>query len=267
MFIGNSFDITKNFSFGANLNYLFGRLEETNTLIVSNAIDFACNTQQGKKQQISGFSFSLGLNYRLYETENTIYTLGLTGAPKLSVNAKETFFAGTTTGDNIWSVDDNRFIDTLSFYDDKPVKTDWPATISIGLGRTKINKNNASFDYTFTHWKATSYENTRNSHRVAFGYSIIPQWNSPVKYFKRVTYRIGTFYENTNIIINNTGINNYSLTCGFGLPVRRGLYNCDIDFQAGRLGIKTDNNITDTYFRINFKIRFSELWFYKPKYD
>ena len=268
LFLSNCFDITENFSAALTVNYIFGKIEKTNTFIFN---DFAgsSNTQEGLKHQVNGFSFSMGLSYRLFTTETSAYTFGLTFSPKLPIHAYESAINGTISGDNIWSTDDNTFIDTLpdSFYEKRKVDLDWPAFISVGIGKMKVNKYNLGIDYSFGHWQNTDYENIRNSHRVALGYSFTPQWNSPVNYSRRITYRFGSFFESKNIILDNVGINNFAFTFGFGLPIRRGLYNCDVDVQVGKYGTTTKGNIADYYAQISLKLRFREIWFYKPKYD
>lgn len=266
LYLSNCFDITKNFSAAITANYIFGKLEKTNTLVFTDLAG-SLNSQEGIKQQVNGFSFLAGLNYRLFTTESSAYTFGVTASPNLPVKSSESTIRGTTTGDDIHSTDNNTFIDTIDFYENRNTELSWPTMISVGIGKMEVNKYNLCIDYSFGHWKNTNYENVRNSHRISAGYSFTPQWNSPVNYTRRVTYKVGAFFENKNIILDNTGINNFAVTLGVGLPLRRGLYNCDIDFQAGKLGTTANGNIADYYAQINIKIRFKEVWFYKPKYD
>ena len=81
----------------------------------------------------------------------------------------------------------------MIFYNDKTVQIEKPMSFTVGLGKTSLNEYSASIDYTFANWLSTNFENTKNSHRLALGYSFIPQWNSVVSYAKRSTYRFGAF--------------------------------------------------------------------------
>jgi len=266
LYLINSFDIFEDFSAGVSLEYLFGKLEETNTLIFPN-LTSANYTQEGLKQQISDFNVSFGLHYRLNKAEQERYDFGLSFTPKSKINGKEMYLKGITRHNNIWSIDDNIFSDTIVFYNDKSVRIEKPMSFSVGFGKTSLNEYSASIDYTFANWKSTNYANTKNSHRLALGYSVIPQWNSAVSYAKRSTYRFGAFFESTNISIFDTNILNFGVATGIGLPIRRGIYSVDIDLQFGQMGTNKNGQIKDHYIRLGLKLRFSEMWFYKPKYD
>jgi hypothetical protein len=266
VFITNSFDILENFSAGITANYMFGKLEETNTLMFSNLAG-SYNTQEGIKQQISDFGFSIGAHYRLKQTETKGFEFGLSLTPNSKIKGEESFIKGTTRGQNLWSADDNTFIDTIAFHTDKPIEIEKPLSLTFGAGQSQLNKYNAAIEYTFSNWASTGFANTKNSHRIAVGYSFIPQWNSAVSYSKRSTYRFGAFFESTNMTVKGTDIANVGIATGVGLPVRRGIYNVDLDLQVGQMGTNKNDQIKDYYARLNLKIRFSEIWFYKPKYD
>ena len=108
MYLINSFDIFKDFSVGVSAEYLFGKLEETNTLMFPELMS-ASHLQEGLKQQISDFNVSFGLHYRLDKTEQERYDFGLSFTPKSKIKGKETYLKGITNGENIWSADDNVF--------------------------------------------------------------------------------------------------------------------------------------------------------------
>lgn len=262
----NSFDITQNLSIGIATDYLFGKLEETNTLIFPN-LTSSNKTQEGIKQHIRDFSYTFGLHSRVNTTETERYEIGLSFSPKFGIAALETAVKGTTNGTNLWSVDNNIFIDTMKFYERKPVTLDKPMTITIGLGKTAVNKYSMAIDYTYSAWGATNHINTTNSHLISAGYSFVPQWNSATNYSRRITYRFGAYYESSNIKIGNTTLHNVGLATGLGLPIRRGLYSADIDLQIGQMGAIQKDKINDYYAKLSLKFRFSETWFYKPKYD
>jgi hypothetical protein len=266
LYVTNSFDVFKNFSAGITANYMFGKLVETNTLMFP-TLPGSYSTQEGIKQQISDFGFSVGAHYRLKQTETKGYEFGLSFTPNTKIGGHESLIKGTTRGQNLWSADDNTFIDTIAFYSDKSIEIDKPLSFTLGVGRTQLNKYSAAFDYTFYNWASTKFANTKDAHRVAVGFSFIPQWNSAVSYSKRSTYRFGAFFESTNLTVQGTDIPNYGFATGVGLPVRRGLYNLDLDLQVGQMGTNDNGQIKDYYARLNLKIRFSEIWFYKPKYD
>ena len=264
--LSNSFDIFKNFSAAITTSYTFGRLEETNTLVFAD-LGGSYNTQQGIKQQISDFSVSFGAHYRIQRSENSMYNIGATFTPKTKLNGIENMIKGVTTGDNLWSVDDNGFAYLIDSSFNKDIVLERPMSLSLGLGIETSNKNTFGFDYSFSNWKSTSYSNTKNAHRLALGMSVIPQWNSAISYFKRSTYRFGAFFESTNLTVSGTDIPNFGVATGIGFPIRRGLYNLDIDFQVGQMGTNANNQIKDYFAKMSLKIRFSEIWFYKPKYD
>ena len=266
LYLSNSFDLFSNFSAAVTANYIFGRLEETNTLIFSD-LGSSYNTQQGIKQQISDFTVSFGAHYRLKRSENSNYQFGMTFTPATKLGGVENMIKGVTTGENLWSVDDNGFAYLIDSSFNKEVNLEKPMSLSVGIGISNLNKSTFALDYSFTNWEKTGFSNTKNAHRVALGISLVPQWNSAINYLKRSTYRFGAFFESTNLTIDGTDIPNFGIATGVGFPIRRGLYNLDIDVQVGQMGTNTNNQIKDYYARLNLKIRFSEMWFFKPKYD
>ncbi len=264
--VANNFDITPDFSAGISVRYLFGKLEETNTLILQN-IGTSYNTQQGIKDQISDFDYQIGLRYRIPDAENSSYSIGVVFTPKSNISGKRNSIKGTTKGTNLWSTDDNIFIDIIAADTNKTISYDKPFSIALGIGKTIMNRYSYGIDYTFQNWESTNFENTKNLHRIAAGISYIPQWNSATSYFKRTTYKFGAFFESSNIRVKETNINIAGIGVGVGMPIKRGIYSLDIDCQLGQMGTHTNDQIKDFYARMSLKFRFSEIWFYKPKYD
>ncbi|HON18735.1 MAG TPA: hypothetical protein PK990_06150, partial [Salinivirgaceae bacterium] len=225
------------------------------------------NTQQGIKDQLSDFDFKIGLQYHIKQNENSRYSIGLVASPQTKIQGKRNSIKGTTRGSNLWSTDDNIFIDIIEADTNKTIQYDKPFSITLGAGKTVFNKHSLGFEYHFENWQATNYQNIKNAHRLSAGMSVIPQWNSATRYFKRTTYKFGAFFETTNLRVNNTDINLFGFASGITMPIRRGIYALDIDMQMGQLGTNSNNQIKDYYARLSFKLRFSEIWFYKPKYD
>lgn len=266
LFMSNSFDITPDFSAGVKVSYLFGKLEECSTLKFP-GMPGAYTTQEGIKRQVSDVDVQLGAHYRLRPTEERAYGIGVTFSPAMKISANENRIKGTTTGDEIASADNNSFLDTLFFVEGDRATFDKPMSFSLGLFAVEHNHFEYGVDYTYENWSATGHSSVRDAHRVAAGFSRVPQWNSVLSYGRRMTYRGGLYFERTCIDANGGAVLDLGLGAGLGLPIRKGLYNLDVDLQLGRMAPTTSGGIAEMYGKMTVKIRFREFWFYKAKYD
>jgi hypothetical protein len=102
---------------------------------------------------------------------------------------------------------------------------------------------------------------------IALGGSLTPDITS-TSYFNRVVYRAGVYYNQTSLELRGNQLNEYGVSLGVGLPLRKSLQSAvNIAFEFGQRGTTTDNLIKEQYARIVLGLTFNEVWFQKRKYD
>ena len=97
--------------------------------------------------------------------------------------------------------------------------------------------------------------------RLGAGVEFKPSRRRLASYTNRMNYRAGVFYGQMNFLANGQPVNEYGLSVGLGLPISRGGSRMDVAFQAGKRGDIVINGLSEMFFRLNFSISASELWF------
>ena len=127
-----------------------------------------------------------------------------------------------------------------------------------------------AFDYEFQQWEDTKILGKNsglvNQSNLAAGFEYVISRNHP-KFFKRLFYRVGANYTNTYLNVDNTQLNQYGITFGFGIPNRRSKTSYNINFEYGQRGTTDNNLIKENYAIISLNLSLSDIWFYKRKYE
>jgi hypothetical protein len=138
------------------------------------------------------------------------------------------------------------------------IGTEFTTQNAVENGNRFTNINNSSFE---------------RANKFNVGGYFIPQYNSFSSYWSRVTYRAGMRYENLGLMVNDQSINDFGITFGLGIPLRRysdafaNFSNINIGFEYGRRGTKNSNLIQEDYFNISLSLSFNDKWFQRRKYN
>jgi hypothetical protein len=143
----------------------------------------------------------------------------------------------------------------------------FPLNLTVGLAWQPFERFVIGGDVDFIQWKTgylfdglpLSYMN--NNYRIGAGAEFKPSKRRLASYLNRMNYRAGVFYGQMNFLANGKPVNEYGLTVGLGLPIASGISRMDIAFQAGKRGDITTNGLSEMFFRLNFSISASEIWF------
>jgi hypothetical protein len=104
-----------------------------------------------------------------------------------------------------------------------------------------------------------SYMN--NNFRIGAGVELKPSKRRITSYPNKMNYRAGVFYGQLNFLANDQPVNEYGFSLGLGFPIARNISRLDVAFQAGKRGDIVINGLSEMFFRLNFSISASELWF------
>ena len=271
----------KEFSFGVNLGYLFGKVT------YNRSVDFI-ELSQARQNRFStdynlrGFLYDIGLIYSKVLNEKEAeasngskmkkLNIGLTFNSASSFNTESNiqnlgvFFVGTTAS----------VLDTsITTVREQPGKGKLPGSIGFGLHYTSGDKWSIGADYTATSW--SNYFNDgnneevgvlKNTNSIAIGGYVRPDYKSFTNYWKRVYYRYGAYYKQDPSMIEGEQIVAQGITFGMGLPFvfQRKVSHANLGLDIGRSGMNTP--IQENYLRVTLGFTFNDdEWFVKRKYN
>lgn len=275
---GTGFRI-KNFSFGFNGGYMFGKKDySARRNIINDTVQYNSGNFQ-TKTTFGNLYFNAGIQYQVKLDSSTYMTLGAYGNMKQKLNAsqdiiRETFFYDQSAG--------NTRIDSV--YESKNIKgkIEYPASFTAGFIIQRIPQNKRGgwligVDFSQSNWKDYRFygqtDSLRNKWEIRAGGELRPSLDAARKsYFGNVIYRAG-FFLGPDYIKVKEKLPVFGASLGLGLPIRN--WNRLSPGQATMINlaleyIKRGNNnnlLKENMFRISFGFSLSDLWFGKKKYD
>jgi hypothetical protein len=277
---GNGFRI-KDFSFGANISYLFGDLIYASRDSFSKASNFF-NTKFLQTNHVSDFYYTLGVQQNIRLKNNWSLMVGITVSPEKKISIKKTIFAATYKHE--FGVEVNK--DTIINEEDMPSYISLPLMFGSGLVLKKGDKWLIGFDYSMQNWSSfislNQTQPLKNSQQMALGAQYVPNKSAGVKepYGKKIYYRAGFRYANSYLDAeklasgSNASLNDMAITMGAGFPLRKikvghnysqSIINLALEF--GSFGTLKNNLIRERYFRAVLAFTFNDRWFIPRKYD
>jgi len=265
IYFGNSFDITNSLSIGINSNYLFGKLNRTKQLLFPGYESI--NYYEKLETFSRGFLFDLGFQYAFDFNENKI-TLGFLYQPKTKLNT-DVFYSDSALYPEVYNSGINTAFMNI---DTSSRKTHIPTKIGAGISFQLKDKLILAFDYKNQDWTNAVIAGEidpylSKSQEYNFGIQYVPNLKANRNYLNKIRYRIGGYYIQSPIIIDNNQITEYGLTAGFGLPYKNTNTMFNFSVEAGKRGNNTGRLLEENYIKINFNVSFYDFWFYKPKFD
>jgi hypothetical protein len=266
------------FSVGANLGYVFGKLryqkiitfpDSTNTYTSNYVSDVYANS----------FNYNIGIQYirKIYHDENNpderndIYlTVGVTANGGLKLNTRTNHYWTRlnylSTGLSI--------IDTPSAVFNNKDKIRLPANFSGGImiGNERFWILGADIKYsTWSDFVSPLHTGMlADSWRVGLGFQITPNYTDR-KYFNRMQLRIGAYYGKSEVMYNSKQLNDAAGTVGIGLPFKIFKFTHTMFNVCGQFGsrsIADASAFNETFYRFTFGLVLNDAdWFRKRKYD
>ncbi|WP_178984078.1 PorV/PorQ family protein [Winogradskyella helgolandensis] len=241
----------ENFNVGIKASYLFGKIEESESIVTSNSYLEIIETNY-----YGGAQFGLGLQYKLLDKHNFGFTMDL---PTKLKGTKDVFVGKYS----------NSAYSTLEETEDESIDSFY-LPLKLGFGYSTSFKNLLlTADYNKKFWSATNQSDAIGDYvdQDIFGlgasYAVDP---TSYKYWKRVDFRMGLNYNSGYLEVDDTKINTYSASFGIGLPIgKRSLVN--ISYTLGKKGTTDSILIEEFVNTLNVNISLSDLWFQKRKFN
>ena len=266
-FIGASMNFFKHFSVGAEYIYYFGALNRFSNVLFNSASKTMRTLETGWDYALGASSARVGLQYfgNLNKEKGVDLTVGATY--RMATNLKGDF-------NRFAYAYDESIRDTIrnDLYEDAKIKI--PQEFSVGFSIRKKDKWMFGFDYMRQDWTKSSFEGADG---VKFkpcvagyykaGFEFIPNKYDIRYYMKRVTYRLGAYYEQSYVQLGSHQINAAGITFGMSLPIYR-LYNAvNLAVDFGQRGTVKDNLVRERYVQFIVNISLHDIWFVKHQYQ
>lgn len=272
-YFGYGVNLTKNFSVGANVSYIFGTLNDfkrTEFPFNYNAL----NVQSQDKREIQGISLDYGAQY--YRTINKEYslTIGYSGSLNNAIHDRKTSYITRVVPPNS-SEDSNIALDTVYQTDRVRKDLNLPLKHNVGITFAKTNRWLVGAEFKYADWSKFQVRvdepNLKTNYGFAIGGQITPDPTS-FKYTSLMDYRLGFRYNRTQYFINQQDINDMAITFGFGLPLARNPYSgafskVNISAELGQMGTTNNNLIRERYVNLNVGFTLNDRWFRKTSID
>lgn len=266
-YLGYGFRINKNLSLGFNVSYLFGSLKENRAFEFVNDLN-AFNSRTQYKQSVSGLSFDYALQYSANLSEKTKLILGYTGNAGNDLNSSNNIVT-TRYRKNIQG-EEQAAADSTFFFEGAKNTIKMPMTHTAGFAFEKTNAWLIGADVSYSKWsdyrEGSINPGLNNTLGLAIGGQVTPDASSINSYFKLVDYRLGFKYDKTFVKINDTDINQYALTFGFGFPLPRNratFYKINFSAELGQRGTESNNLVRDRFVNFNLGFTLNDKWFQK----
>ncbi len=265
LYFGHSVGLLKkHINLGVNANYYFGSLHKETSMGFSTTADGSNPATLVQESLVpKGFGFNFGGQFVIDLPFKSNLIIGATYDLKTNLKTQYTNYVIRSYSQN--------YEDTL-ILDNSTDNYAIPSKLGLGITYNIKDKILIGLDYTRQNWKNTSFAGSvdpslRLDQRYSFGVQYVPEEYSYKSYFRKIRYRFGGYYNESNIQINGTDIKDMGLSAGFGLPFKNTHTMFNFAFEVGQKGTLANDLIKINYTRITFSVNFFDFWFVKRKYD
>ena len=226
-------------------------------------------TREESQSLYRGGSLSLGAQYEYPLSKEFTLFAGVQYIPKASLRSinTRTLTSLQPTGGN-FVIKDSR---TMDLGDMARTFLTLPSELSLSAG---VGKESQWFIGASTSFVArsqyanpfvtSSFVSYKDGYRIGVGGYSLPYNSAYTKYWKRVTYRAGFYYENTGISLRGKVVNDFGITFGASLPIQ-GFSNITVGGVWGSKGEKSF--LKENYFMLKVALTLNDKWFQKSRYN
>lgn len=270
-FVGTAFKLGKHFSIGANGYYVFGNTQTETTLYFPDSL-YMIGTRRNLDLMVSSFMFDYGLLFDANVGNDMKLSVGVTYTQPVKLRGQQTLFIRSIEESQDTEIE--YVIDTL-VNTNKVTKTQMPQGFGVGFALQKNEHWAFAADFNWTQWSKFAREGVtdalQDSWNVSAGFEFTPSHSNISGYFRKMSYRLGGFYEHGMIsLMGNDGeaysINRLGATAGMSFPLPKTQSKVDVALEVGQYGTREGGLIQEHYAKMNVGIAVFEHWFMKRKY-
>lgn len=256
IYFANSFAINKNLSIGVHSAFLFGNMQQKET-ISAGLIDSLLVTT--KNTYYNNPYFKFGLQYHKQISPKLKLGFGATGSLQTKLRSTQSLLVQQ----GLSTVYTNNFYAT-NFYK-------LPYTYGAGVSAVIKDKFTFATDYNHQSWSYLNYTGVGYTLTNSDRYSVGFEYSKKVKYrdfiFEKYYFQSGLFYNNSYVVLNTQQINDVGGSVGAGFNSLKGLSLMGA-LEFGRRGTISNGLVKENYVQFTIGISYRDFWFTKIKrYD
>ena len=257
IFIGSSFRFPFDLSVGAAFDYYFGNLNYSSSVLFPNNNSIAANFTQTYKPKATGVTLGLISPDLIKGTSSFFSDLHIGASANL-------IFKGSV--DSLLTSSSYIRIDTINLAN-QDIKI--PNRINAGASVIMNKRFLVSVDYSFQPWSDLNVNNIksqymRNMMMLSAGFEYRQPKELGRSFLSLIILRGGISYEQTQYLINNIGINQYSVYGGCSLPLSIG-NSIDIGLQYFIRGHVDNALVKENDLKLAIGISLGDIWFLRDE--
>jgi hypothetical protein len=252
----NSYLLFKRLSLGMNISYLFGTLETSET---NSYKGLSTNITIDKTAYLNKLFIDFGFQLLLPLKDKINITLGGIFGNSHYLNFRQEILISETNGNVLEKGITQKGTLRFPWYAGGGVAVDYNKKLTI------------SADYLLRDWSQTKSDNPNFKYTRAgsyrFGAEYIPGHLNQLGFFGTLSYRLGYYYEESYLNIDNVSIASNGFTLGIGIPFLRNRSSINIAYDTGVKGTLKNGLIRERYNSVMLNLTLHDWWFIKRKYD
>ena len=273
IFTGAGVTLWRRLSLGAEYIFYFGKMQKTSTVTYTTA-GFN-GVSSGYEMNLRGHTAKFGLQYE--------QPLGTT---TLAFGATYTLATGLKGSVRDYKLSTGSLVtDTLrnNINDFSKDKVNLAGELAGGVSLRGGERWRAEVDYSRSDWtrtgmdKVTGFSNTSGSvfsttaaQSVRAGFEIIPNINDVRYYMRRVSYKVGAYFNKEYFLLDGNQIHSTGLTFGITLPISnqntRMNNGLSLSVDVGQRGRLQGNLVREQYIGLTIGLNAFDIWFQKNQY-
>lgn len=258
LYVGLGYSPVKGLSVGANVGYLFGTITNS-TVIASTTTNYF-----ERSMEVRDWNLKAGVQYALQVSARDRVVVGATYSPRKSYHGHAWgLYYDTSSSD---------MPDTVG-YTSMSGAYEQAESYGAGLSFNHADRLVVEADFMYQPWSKARYKKIEGFEgtttelvdrwKVAAGLAYTPSARG--SYLKRMTYRVGAFYNKDYFSIQGNNVRDYGVGIGFTFPApgSKTLVNLGVEWRH-RYSTPV-MKIREDYLNVSLSVNFNELWFWKNK--
>jgi hypothetical protein len=268
--LNNAFTPVNNLNIGLGFSYIYGNINRNSAINFDDDSGDYLNILERNTVSVHDFMLDFGIQYSINLNQKNLIRLGgvynynsdLTGT-------KSTYIFNSLASGG------SAIIDTIYASENHAGSIIIPQKIGFGLSYEYDGKFIFGVDYTTQNWSKAKFfgisDSLNNSNQINIGleYTPVGKTGYAHRYSQAVSYRAGFHFNNTylNVNSNNDEINDFGISFGFGLPLKRSQTSFNLAVQLGQRGTVRNDLIKENYIIFAVGFNLADRWFVKRRFD
>ena len=262
LFFGGAVMLFDRISIGAEGIYYFGYINKHNDILF-NSSSLYNTISTGWDYKVHCFSGKFGLQY----------------IQPIARNNSQIVIGGTYRIGNSLKGDVAKYAfsaaDTVLYSGGGHTSMDIADEFGVGVSYRVNDKWAVGADFIQQNWRGSSFPDNsmwsnfsaENARYYRAGFEITPNMYDIRYYMKRVTYRVGAYFEESYVKVNGHQVNSFGITFGASFPIYRWHNAVSVAIDMGQRGTLRHNMVRERYINFIVNINLHDLWFVKYRYD